>query len=109
DRELFVRVDELDAHTARLRGAPAPEQLEDDVLAVDPRRERALEDDAALLREREEDRSGRPAEAERGAADAHADRAVGAVGATVRVRAGDEPPRHDEALLGEVEVEDARA
>ena len=58
---------------------------------------------------REVDVPGRPAEPERGRAHADAHRAVGAVGAAVRVGARNELPGHHEALLREIEVEDAVA
>src|SRR6202040_2331681 len=63
--------------------------------------------DAPLPRNREVDVAGRPAEPERRRADPEADRAVGAIGPTVRVRSRDELAGQHQALLGEVEVEDA--
>src|SRR5207245_8898001 len=65
------------------------------------------ERDAALPGDREVHVAGRPAEAERRRAHTDADRAVGAVRAAVRVRAGDERARRDETLLRASEVEDA--
>ena len=59
--------------------------------------------------QREVDVAGRPPEAERRRADAHADGAVRAVGAAVRVGAGNELSRQHEPLLGKVEVKDAVA
>ena len=109
DRELLVRVDELDGHALRLLRPPPAQELQHDVLARDPWLEISGEDHAALLCEREVDVPGRPTEAERRRAHAEPHGPVGAVGAAVRVRAGNELARHHEALLGEVEVEDAVA
>src|SRR4029450_4759209 len=102
----LLGVHELDGHSARLLRAPAPEQLEDDVLAGDPGPERAAEAHAPLFLQGEVDVAGRPPEAERGRSPSEPDRAVGAVRAAVRVGARDELPRKDEALLREVEVKD---
>ena len=104
-----VTIGELHRHALRLLRAPAAQQLEDDVLAGDPRAQPAGEAHAPLLGHREVDVAGRPAEAERRRADADADGAVRAVGARVRVGAGNELPRQHETLLGKVEVEDAVA
>ena len=71
--------------------------------------EPAGERHAPRFREREVDVAGGPAEPERRRSDAHADRAVGAVRAAVRVGAGDELAGHHERLLRKVEVEDAVA
>ena len=69
----------------------------------------AAEAHAALPRHREIDVAGRPPEAERRRSNAHADRAVRAVGAAVRVGAGNELARQHEALLGKIKVENAVA
>jgi hypothetical protein len=106
---MLAIVDELDRHALRLLRAPALEQLQDDVLAGDPGLQVAAEDDTARAGRREVDVARRPAEAERRRPDADADRPVSAVSAAVRVGAGDELTRHDQPLLGEVEVEDAVA
>src|SRR5439155_9633361 len=64
---------------------------------------------AARLPQREIDVARRPPETERRRADTDADRAVRAIGAAVRIGAGDELSRHDESLLREIEMEDAVA
>src|SRR6185503_21284110 len=89
--------------------APAREQREDDVLTAHPGLQPTFEDDAPLSGHREVHVTGRPTEAQRGGADAVAERAVRAVRAAVRVRARNERAGDDEALLREVEVEDAVA
>ena len=66
-------VDELDRHALRLRGTPALEKVEHDVLAADPRLQAAGEHDASRGRDGEEDVARRPAETERRRADADAD------------------------------------
>src|SRR2546427_944047 len=109
DRQLLPLVDEFHAHAARLRGAPAREEREHDVLAAHPGLELPGEYDAALPGDREVHVAGRPAEAERRRAHTDADRTVRAVRPAVRVRAGDERARRDETLLREIEVEDAVA
>src|SRR5690348_14059788 len=76
------------------------------VLAADPGPEFAGEDHATAPGRREIDVARRPAEAELGAADADADRAIRAVGAAMGVGARDEGTGHHEALLGEIEMED---
>src|SRR5690606_34671972 len=96
-------------HALRLLRAPPTQQLQDDVLAGDPLAEPPAEGHAALPGHREVDIARRPPEPECRRSDAHAHRAVRTVGARVRVGAGDELARHDEALLREVEVEDAVA
>src|SRR6266536_3878497 len=106
DRELPVRVHELDRHSTRLLRAPAAEELEDDVFPADPRLQSSLKDDAPLFREGEVDVARRPSEPECRRADSEADRTVGAVCAAVGVRAGYEPSRQHQALLRKVEVED---
>ena len=65
--------------------------------------------DAALLRHREVDVARRPSEPERGRAHAHADGAVGAIRAAVRVGAGNELARQHQPLLGKIEMKDAVA
>ena len=70
---------------------------------------RPVEAHAPLPRQRDVDVAGRPSEPERRRTDADADRAVGAVGAAVRVGAGNELARHHQPLLGKIEMEDAVA
>src|SRR5206468_6489958 len=106
---LLVGLDELAAHALRLLRPPTREQREDDILAAHPRLQPSSEHDAPLLRDGEVHVARRPPKAERRRAHAIPERAVRAVRAAVRIRAGNERPGDDEALLGKVEVEDAVA
>src|SRR5207253_398097 len=82
-------------------------QIEHDVLAADPRLQPAGKRHAPRAGYGEVDVAGRPSEAEGRRADANADRAVRAVRAAVRVGAGNELPRDDEALLWKIKMENA--
>ena len=88
------------------RAPQRSKQREHDVLAARPGLEPSGEDHPARAGRGEVDVARGPPEAQGGGTHADPHRAVGAVGAAVGIRPGDERAGMDQPLLGEVEVED---